>query len=426
MFNTTLSTLFKDTFSPSAVLEWARELGAVQRLRRIHPRDFCMALVGCAIGDEERSIATARRLFAEMTHFTPEESSFYDRFTFAMLALMQRMVGKLLDRLSSIQREAVAAALGGTRILDILAVDSSQCLLPAAAAEVLPSTDDNHGGFKLTAVFSVMFQRFQEFMVTDARTHDRKGLRLPRWLHGLLYLFDRGYSDFRLFWTITERRGFFVSKMKKSFTPVIKTIRSGLGQLHLGSKLTDALPFRGIVDLDAQFHVRGKGIQTFRVVRITVDGPYVNGRREQIHVWLVTNLDPNDFSAEQVAILYRLRWEVELLFKTLKTVGRLDQLRSEKLPVIHAFICATLIGMFLSHEICAQMRREYPDREPSAYRVATLVFGWLPKIAQSLGTNRQQAVMKAFEFALWREGTNPNPGRPYMATRYAWELRQGR
>jgi hypothetical protein len=122
-------------------------------------------------------------------------------------------------------------------------------------------------------------------------------------------------------------------------------------------------------------------------------------------VWLVTNLKPEQFSAEQVATLYHLRWEVEVLFRTLKTVGRLDQLRSASLPVIQAFICATLIGMLLAHEICAQMRRECPGREPSPYRVAALVLVWLPEIIRYLGPNKQLEVMESFDFALWREGT---------------------
>lgn len=79
MLSTALLTFFKETFGGADVLEWARQLGAVKRLRTIHPLDFCMSLVACAMGDEERSIATARRLFAQLTHTAPEESSFYDK-----------------------------------------------------------------------------------------------------------------------------------------------------------------------------------------------------------------------------------------------------------------------------------------------------------------------------------------------------------
>lgn len=94
---TTLIELFKSTFLRGAILDWARESGAVHRLRLIHPQDFVLALVGCALGDEERSIATARRLFDRIVGFMPEESSFYDRFTVEMARLLRRLFLHALD-----------------------------------------------------------------------------------------------------------------------------------------------------------------------------------------------------------------------------------------------------------------------------------------------------------------------------------------
>ncbi len=61
-----LMELFNSTFSPEKILALAREFKAVQRLRNIHPANFCNALVGCSMGDEERSIATARRLYGQL------------------------------------------------------------------------------------------------------------------------------------------------------------------------------------------------------------------------------------------------------------------------------------------------------------------------------------------------------------------------
>ena len=103
-------------------------------------------------------------------------------------------------------------------------------------------------------------------------------------------------------------------------------------------------------------------------------------------------------------------------------VGRLDHLQSANPNVIHTFIYATLLGMVLAHDICALMRRCRPDIEPSQYRVTTLLLIFLPSIISALGTRRQSAILRAFESALWREGVNPNPGRPYRSTTYARDL----
>lgn len=421
--DTTLQPMFTNTFDRDAVLRRARQVGAVTRLRDIHPADLGQSLVQCAMGDETRSIATARRAYFSITGHMPEESSFYDRFTPGLVALMKGLFEQALASATREQREALAGALAGSGLVDVEAIDGSQITLPASAADKFPSTCDAHGGVKLTATLSVLFQTITAITLTDAKTHDRKALKLPRWLHDRLILLDRGYADYGLWATIEDRQGFFLTPLKASAKPRIASVRSGVGRHHVGQKVSGDLRYRSTVDVDAEFNTRNKGKRLFRVVRVPV---WVDVRGEDYwerdHLWFVTNLPPEQFSPDQLALIYRLRWEVEQLFRTLKMVGRLDHLRSANPHVIHAFIYATLLGMALSHDICALMRRCRPDVEPSPYRVTALLLLHLPSIIAALGTRRLDSVLEVFIAALWREGVNPNPGRPYKATEYAWDL----
>jgi putative transposase len=420
---TTLRQMFTNTFNKNDVLQWAREVGAVQRLRDIHPADLCLAVTHCAMGDETRSIATARRAFFTNTGYMPEESSFYGRFTEGSVALMKHLFERALVTTTREQRQALAAALKGSGLVDIEAIDGSQITLPASASDAFPSTSPDHGGVKLTATLSVLFQTIIAITVTDAKIHDRKALKLARWLHGVLLLLDRGYADHRLWATIAERKGFFLTPLKSTTMPKITAIRSGLGKAHVGEVLSGNLRYQGTVDVDAEFKVRKGGRRTFRVIRVPVCHNLPDGGWEEIDLWFVTNLSPEQFSPEQVATIYRYRWEVEQLFRTLKMVGRLDHLRSANPNVIHTFIYATLLGMVLAHHICALMRRCRPDIEPSPYRVTALLLMYLPSIIIAIGTRKQSTVLDAFQSALWREGANPNPGRPYRSTAYAGDLR---
>jgi putative transposase len=420
---TTLRQIFTNAFNKSDVLQWAREVGALQRLREIHPADLCLAITHCAMGDETRSIATARRALFTNTRYMPEESSFFNRFTPGLVALMKRLFEHALASSTREQRQAMAAALKGCSLLDIEAVDASQITLPGSACEEFPSTNAGHGGVKLTAALSVLYQRISAVSVTSARTHDRKALKLARWLHGRLLLLDRGYADHRLWATIEDRKGFFLTPLKSTTMPKISAIRSGVGKSLLGEVLSGKLRYRDIVDVDAEFKVRKRGRRVFRVLRVPVCHDLPDGSWEQIDLWLVTNLPAEQFCPEQLATIYRLRWEVEQLFRTLKMVGRLDHLKSSNRDVIHTFIYATLLGMVLAHDICALMRRCRPEIEPSPYRVAALLLMFLPAIISTLGTPRLAPVLNAFQVALWREGVNPNPGRPYRSTLYAQELR---
>lgn len=412
---TTLTPIFARLFDRDALLIEARRLGAVKRDRLLHVADVLLALVRCAIGDEHRSVATARRQFFDLTGVMPEESSFYDRLTPEFADVAWQVFLRVLASANRVQRKAVAKALG-VRVRDVRVVDASVVTLPERAAAHFPSTDAKHGGFKLTATLSVLEDLVVGARITDARRHDRKAFELPSDLRDVLWIADRGYADHALFAQIGDAGGYFLIRLKTSSTPTISTIRSGVAKAHKNKPLTADLPVAGVVDIDARFQVGRNQSRQFRVVGIPVaqrkDG-------EPGYVWLATNL-PDHVVAETVGAFYRLRWTVENLFRVLKSVGRLDELRSGKPAVIRAFVAATLIGWAITQAICAAMRNERPRCTPSEYRVFALLLANLGSLVDAafLGQRALRERLAAFTVALWREGINPNPGRPYARQRH--------
>lgn len=412
---TTLMPVFARLFDRDALLLEARRLGAVKRDRRLHVWDVLLATVRCAIGDEHRSVATARRQFFDLTGIMPEESSFYDRLTPAFADVAWQMFLRVLASANRVQRKVVAKALG-VHVRDVRVVDASVVTLPNRAAAHFPSTDAKHGGFKLTATLSVLEDVLLSAHITDARQHDRKAFALPADRRGVLWLADRGYSDHTLFAEIADGGGYFLVRLKVSSTPTITKIRTGVAKARVHEALTPELPVWGVVDVDARFQVGRTKSRVFRVVGIPVaqrkDG-------EPGYIWLATNL-PERVPAQTVGAFYRLRWAVENLFRVLKSVGRLDELRSGKPAVIRAFIAATLVGWALTQVICAAMRTERPRCEPSTFRVFALLLANLGTLGEAATDSRRalRDQLGVFCAALWREGVNPNPGRPYARERH--------
>ena len=412
---TTLRSMFDSLFNRDFVLQTARWVGAVERVRTLHPADVLLALVCCAVGDEERSIATARRQLLGITGEIPEESSFYERLTPGMAGLAWLLFLRTVTRANRVQRKKIACALG-LSLRDVRAVDATVVTLPSRAAAKLPSTDSKLGGFKITATLSLIEDVLLSAHFTDARQHDRKAFELPDKFVGVLFLMDRGYADHRLFADIDDGSGYFIIRLKDCSAPTVRTIRSGLAKIHCGKPMDRHLPFHGVVDLDASFTVRGGQRRIFRVVGIPVLVKK-KGESELQYVWLATNLPAHRVAADTVGTIYRLRWSVENLFRTLKTVGRLDQLRSGKLEVIQVFVGATLLGLALAQAICALMRAARPGVEPSLGRVLALLLAHLPYLIH-LPPEQLPMQLHRFTAALWREGVNPNPGRPFAWQRH--------
>jgi hypothetical protein len=68
-------------------------------------------------------------------------------------------------------------------------------------------------------------------------------------------------------------------------------------------------------------------------------------------VVLVTTLDPTDWPREDVLVLYRCRWQIELLFKRLKSVWHLDQLRARDPEAAQAHRLAVILAALLAGEV---------------------------------------------------------------------------
>ena len=100
------------------------------------------------------------------------------------------------------------------------------------------------------------------------------------------------------------------------------------------------------VDMTVRF---GTGAKTFEC-RLVV---HPNLRRDDTPRYLVTNLEHEAFSAEQISDGYRLRWQVELLFKEWKSHSNLHAFDTANPNIaeglIWASLCAATVKRYCAH-----------------------------------------------------------------------------
>ena len=89
--------------------------------------------------------------------------------------------------------------------------------------------------------------------------------------------------------------------------------------------------------------------------------------KEEIEYHLYfTNLPRNDYPAPDIAQLYRARWEVELLFKELKSRFRLDEINTTKPYIIEALVIMSTISLMISRVIVDELHKLDAKRREAA------------------------------------------------------------
>ena len=77
---------------------------------------------------------------------------------------------------------------------------------------------------------------------------------------------------------------------------------------------------------------------------------------------LATNVPASMLSLEQALVLYRARWQVELLFKLWKQEGMLDEWRTQNVQRIQTELYAKLLMVLLQHWILVETCWQFHDR----------------------------------------------------------------
>lgn len=101
----------------------------------------------------------------------------------------------------------------------------------------------------------------------------------------------------------------------------------------------------------------------------------------------VTNIPKESLAGEQISTIYRLRWQVEIVFKTWKSIGKVNLTRKMKKHRFDAMLYAKLIMLCLFQMIFFSvngMSMRYRNKALSIYKTYKTLTNSLNKIKRSL------------------------------------------
>lgn len=403
---------------PRAFVEaQARACGAFKRIRKVDPFTFVWTIVLGFSTSDTRTLAGFRRAHQLVTGKSLEESSFYDRFSPAFALLLRRLLEHVIDISWGLNRVASGRL---KRFRDILITDSTVIRLHDMLAKSFPACRTNHtrAAAKVHLVMCAAGAGKQSIKVTSERRHDRRAFVLGPWVRGKLLLFDLGFFDFRLFRRIEDLGGHFVSRLKRSSNPVIvaqNRLWRGRARPVVGKHVWDVVDTLQREELDVIVEVRARrrvyaGIRSGERRRFRVVG-LRDASTGEYHLY-ITTIAAEDLSPSDIAAVYAVRWEIELVFKELKSQYRIDQVPSRKRAVVEALIYAALLSIAASRALLQAVRAAAPAGQVVPARRWSIVFSQHAScLLKAVVSQREQFGLSAL---LLRESLDPNRRRPHL------------
>jgi len=413
-------------FPSDELRERARATNLVERERKFDVVALFYTLsFGFAAGSD-RSLQAFLERYVEMADCEElSYASFHEWFEPTFVALLREILDDAIENL-----DTGRANLNGRldRFRDVLIADGTIVNLYEDATDVYTATGEDQAGLKLHLTESLSTGLPTRFQTTDAKTQERSQLPTGEWVAGALILLDLGFYDFWLFDRIDANNGWFVSRVKDDANfGIVEELRTWRGNsISLeGESLQDVLDDLQRQEIDVQITLsfdrkRGSGASATRTFRLV---GLLNQETGEYHLYL-TNLERDNYNAPDIAQLYRARWEIELLFKELKSQFGLDEINTTDAYIIEALIIMSAISLMMSRVIVDELRSlEARQHGDEAAADADSSASRLPRRCCSLAVERHAHLIQLYlmvdlgyelpdldELLLWAS-QNPNPHR---------------
>ena len=276
---------------------------------------------------------------------------------------------------------------------------------------------------KLHLCFDVLTGGFQHFQLTDGIAADLTTAKTSDPLpHGSLYLADLAYFSLDAFEKLTENGVSWISRLKANSyladengerlslekmlkateedTRLRKAIRIGKRKQLPGYLIAQRLS-------EAEANKRRRSIR-YRAKRKAQTPSKTLLRLAGWNLY-ITNIEPHQLTPKQIGVVARIRWQIELMFKSFKSVGKLTVSRSQKPYRILAEIYAKLIALLIEHTLMVAVG--YRHIHHSFIKTAKHIAGYARLIAVSFHHAKTELLktLKNIKRAFEKGGTFQRP-----------------
>ena len=395
MTDARIDTMFRSAGFAKKMGKKARKVNFVQREGKLKPVSLAKAAL-CVVGEgceDKSSLASICRKYNQSYNGgNIQEKPMWNRFASAgCAAFFDEVLDEVQERCNEMaamhpyrEGQELIYILNnkfGFEIEDVYLQDGTYWRLQESLADQYPGTRSNEAAklvedtfdengdpiYEKKKVAGIGFQTQMSMktgtikcMTVTPETANEKEFVQVHEAQRALYIMDSGYCKYALFEKIANTNSLFLSKCRSNCAAIIESAKiwsatphgvENNAQDYIGMKISDAMVLakKRRQNLDCRC-VLSNGLRVRMVIFNSYKINRETNRKENNVVLLVTNI----FNMPPLCItdLYRVRWQIEILFKEFKSgnVLRLSNVTKNQ-NILHMLMSASLTTYLLKHMV---------------------------------------------------------------------------
>jgi len=366
----TLEDSLREMFPEEWLRQTAKETDLIKRERKIDPVIiFWVLTLGFGVR-LQRTLASLKRDYEKEANKTISDSSWYYRFTPELVEFLHQCVIHGIEELAKDPGRKLSKKLENFQ--DVVIQDSTIVRLHSSLSDKFPAARSRTvaAGIKVGVMVSAVANGPKTVALYSEKTAEIKTLKIGPWIKDRILLVDLGFYKTQMFARVEENGGYFVSRIKKNMDPILVSVEEGLSKTKskefVGKPVSECIKQFSGKDLDAVVKIKfkrreykGKQKQDDMKVRLVA---IYNDEDEKYHIY-ITNIQKDVLNAKDIAKLYGARWDIELLFKELKSKYALDVLETKNEQVIEALIWTAMLTLIVSRRIYSMVKNSTANPE---------------------------------------------------------------
>jgi hypothetical protein len=277
----------------------------------------------------------------------------------------------LREQLTPLYAQLPAATL--TSFGRVFLEDSTQCRLHEHLAEAFKGSGGSasRSTVKIDVIYELLRHQLHDLTVTDGRAADQgHAATIVAFLQtGDLVIRDLGYFSVDVLHQIAAQEAWFLSRLS-STVAVYDSAEATAAAVALVDHVQPTVAQHGVGDFAVYL---GADRLPCRLLAYRLPEDVVEQRRRQAYEtarkkgripthtylhwlqygWYITNVGATVWAAEVVATVYRIRWQIELLFKQWKSLLHLHVLKGTRPERIRCLLYGRLITITMLMRVCS-------------------------------------------------------------------------